>query len=318
MRIKPLYLLNIVLTIVLLTSLLVNVSLNRSGIASTDEYDPWVDMNDDGIIDIFDLVTLAQRFGTIGTPINKTALLLELQSRIDSLNASLLDLEAFLLTRMGNLNTSLIELQFRVDSLNASVVDLEAYLETSIKDLNASIVELQSEVAFLKAEIGTLDAYFVSLNASLVELQFRVESLEARIPSKGLISISPTAFTPRTEQSYYKDLLYLKGTGYFETWLQLPHGVTVTNMTAYLYDSSPDGGVCVVIHRYNMTNGETWNLAQVFTGRSETPGKIVLYDDTIDLATIDKTCTYAVSVFITLDTESLRMEGVQIEYKYLP
>lgn len=43
---------------------------------STAEYDPWADMNDDGQIDIYDVAYVASEFGTTGTPINKTALLL--------------------------------------------------------------------------------------------------------------------------------------------------------------------------------------------------------------------------------------------------
>jgi len=49
------------------------------------EYDPWADTNDDGLIDIRDITHLAMKFGTSGTPINKTDLLLELQSRVEAL-----------------------------------------------------------------------------------------------------------------------------------------------------------------------------------------------------------------------------------------
>jgi len=52
-------------------------------------YDPWVDTNDDGIINYQDLGNMATRFGMSGTPINKTDLLLELQTRIDMLNSTL-------------------------------------------------------------------------------------------------------------------------------------------------------------------------------------------------------------------------------------
>ena len=76
---------------ILLGSLLVNnVILAQTG---SSEYDPWADINDDGIIDMYDLAYLGKLYGTTGTPINKTALLLELQSRIDSLNASLIELQ---------------------------------------------------------------------------------------------------------------------------------------------------------------------------------------------------------------------------------
>jgi len=48
-------------------------------------YDPWLDYNDDGKIDILDIAATAKAYGTTGTPINKTALLLELQSRVEAL-----------------------------------------------------------------------------------------------------------------------------------------------------------------------------------------------------------------------------------------
>jgi len=52
------------------------------GVTSSAEYDPWMDVNDDGIIDIVDIVNLAIRFGEEGTPINKTELLLDLLERV--------------------------------------------------------------------------------------------------------------------------------------------------------------------------------------------------------------------------------------------
>jgi len=39
-----------------------------SGSQTTHQYDPWADINDDGIIDIFDLVPAAISFGTTGDP----------------------------------------------------------------------------------------------------------------------------------------------------------------------------------------------------------------------------------------------------------
>jgi len=65
------------------------------------EYDPWYDLNDDGRIDILDLVSASHKYGATGMPINKTALLLELQAKIDSLNASLVELQS----RVGDLET---------------------------------------------------------------------------------------------------------------------------------------------------------------------------------------------------------------------
>ncbi len=55
-----------------------NVILAQSG----GEYDPWIDTNDDGIIEILDLTYLGEIYGTAGTPINKTELLFDLLDRV--------------------------------------------------------------------------------------------------------------------------------------------------------------------------------------------------------------------------------------------
>jgi uncharacterized coiled-coil protein SlyX len=90
------------------------------------EYDPWADINDDGIIDILDVVLVTNKYGSTGMPINKTALLLELQARIDSLNASLLDLEAYFETRINTLNATLVEQQSRIADLETQLIILNA------------------------------------------------------------------------------------------------------------------------------------------------------------------------------------------------
>lgn len=74
--------------------------------ATTDGgYDPWVDTNDDGIINYQDLGNLAIRFGTLGTPINKTDLLLELQSSLQNLNDTLVELQSIMETFLPNNET---------------------------------------------------------------------------------------------------------------------------------------------------------------------------------------------------------------------
>ncbi len=80
------YLISIVLSMLTLTPI--------SSQQAPGEYDPWFDINDDGKIDIKDVASVAVKYGSEGTPINKTALLLELQTKIETLNASLLSLEA--------------------------------------------------------------------------------------------------------------------------------------------------------------------------------------------------------------------------------
>jgi len=78
-------LLNIILATFLLTALIYNVVISRSADwEPLCSYDPWVDFNDDGIIDVFDKVAVGCSFGSEGTPINKTAFLLELQDRVEA------------------------------------------------------------------------------------------------------------------------------------------------------------------------------------------------------------------------------------------
>jgi S1-C subfamily serine protease len=62
--------------------------------SSRHEYDPWLDLNDDGKIDILDISKIAMAFGKTGTPINKTDLLLELQSKLQALEAKVEALQA--------------------------------------------------------------------------------------------------------------------------------------------------------------------------------------------------------------------------------
>lgn len=95
---------------------------------TTPEYDPWKDINDDGYIGIDDIVSVAENFGALGTPINKTALLLELQSKVESLNASVLQL----LSEVASLQTELALLKTDFADLNASLAELQSIVETRI------------------------------------------------------------------------------------------------------------------------------------------------------------------------------------------
>lgn len=83
MKITPLALINVILATVLLTSVFfMNTTLttSRSGndvkatgassysATNTNGYDPWIDTNHDGTIDIYDIIAVASRFGTSGDP----------------------------------------------------------------------------------------------------------------------------------------------------------------------------------------------------------------------------------------------------------
>ena len=61
------------------------IPTNSMSTTGTGEYDPWLDTNDDGEIDIYDIVAMCNIYGTKGTPINKTELLLDLLERVEAL-----------------------------------------------------------------------------------------------------------------------------------------------------------------------------------------------------------------------------------------
>jgi hypothetical protein len=63
-----------VLTIACLTTVLLTVAPIRSGSPSAGEYDPWLDWNDDGEIDIKDVSRVARAFGTNGTSVSKASI----------------------------------------------------------------------------------------------------------------------------------------------------------------------------------------------------------------------------------------------------
>jgi len=107
-----------------LTATLFMIMPTRS--SSSRVYDPWIDINDDGKIDMMDIGYVCLAYGTNGTAINKTALLLELQSRVNILNGSLLDLEAYFETRINTLNATLVEQQSRIADLETQLIILNA------------------------------------------------------------------------------------------------------------------------------------------------------------------------------------------------
>jgi len=70
-------------------AILLTIAFIPTSSRQTGSYDPWLDINDDGTIDIRDLATIARAYGTSGTPLNKTALLLELQAKVKELEEKL-------------------------------------------------------------------------------------------------------------------------------------------------------------------------------------------------------------------------------------
>jgi len=52
-------------------------------------YDPWLDVNDDGQINILDLKLMRLAYGGAGVPLNKTEILLNLTDRVEALEPNL-------------------------------------------------------------------------------------------------------------------------------------------------------------------------------------------------------------------------------------
>jgi len=76
----------LVFTIIFASLFFVNSTTSIANLQA-GEYDPWLDLNDDGEIDIFDVVMVATAYDTSGKAFNKTAALLELQANIVTINA---------------------------------------------------------------------------------------------------------------------------------------------------------------------------------------------------------------------------------------
>jgi hypothetical protein len=140
------------LIVVALVTFCLTVSLfsiiPRSSSQGIHDYNPWLDINDDGVIDGSDIIMMARAFGAGGDPVNKTALLYdvnatftELLSEIDSSNASLTDLRNRVTALEENnmmTNASLVQLLSRIDSLNTTLTNRINDLETEIAILNAT------------------------------------------------------------------------------------------------------------------------------------------------------------------------------------
>jgi len=188
-----------VLVIVCVTAALFAVipSMGSTSIAGT--YNPWLDWNDDGKIDIKDVSSVAKIYGTNGDPVNKTALLIEtnatftaLISEISAMNSSIETLNstyAFLETKVDNVETdlyfvngSVVELGDIVGELNGSLEilrnsfgALNQTLQSSIDTLNQT---LQNALDEMNASLGSLGNKIDDLNQTMVTLESKVNALE--------------------------------------------------------------------------------------------------------------------------------------------
>ena len=95
------------------------------GSPDAGDYDPWLDINDDGEIDMRDVGAVARAFGSSGTAINKTELLLGLQEKIDILNATIMELENTVIY-MNNTVTHLNETVVYLNSTGLGAPDYDS------------------------------------------------------------------------------------------------------------------------------------------------------------------------------------------------
>lgn len=111
---------------------------STKGSSNSLPYDPWLDLNDDGIIDIYDITWLCAYYDISGTPINKTELLL-------------------------NVNDTYTELLSKIHSLNASLVSLQEKTD----NLEALFAGQQSQIASLLEIVGALEANYSAMNLTI-------------------------------------------------------------------------------------------------------------------------------------------------------
>lgn len=141
------------------------------------EYDHWYDINDDGSLDMADISLLIDNFMASGTAINKTALLLELQERLDALNASILLLE----NDVDSLQDSYDALKLRVTALEGDV----ASLQDGLSDLQSQLTSLETYVDGVVIgftnDIVALEMGLIMVNGLIIDLTTQMTSLEGRV-----------------------------------------------------------------------------------------------------------------------------------------
>jgi hypothetical protein len=116
-------------------------------VSSVHSYDPLLDVNDDGVINIVDLSKVAAAFGKSGTPINKTALLLGAGANVYHFNSTYDD------TQVTTTSTDYVDMPYMSVSItiqNTSVIVIMFSAEATIGDAGQGI--------FVGANVGGTDA----------------------------------------------------------------------------------------------------------------------------------------------------------------
>ena len=158
---------------------------------------------------------------------------------------------------------------------------------------------------------------------AITGLESRVETLEEQIPERGFISIPGTQFLPqRISDTYFRNFTDIRpnsGWNYWWASLQLPHGVSVTNMTAFLFDGIDYGYLRLELLGFNLTrNSLLGSMAEVETSLEGKSSEVqVLYDDTINYGNIDnENCEYGFRLFLSNLATTNGIRGIIISYEY--
>jgi hypothetical protein len=105
-----------ILTTCLLTTVLFSVqpaqTANNYVPPTPGVYDAWVDINDDGQIDIFDIIYIATGFGTSGDPAKNVSI----ANWPATLNVNVTNMPVFKFDEQGNLNVTYIKSCFELSS----------------------------------------------------------------------------------------------------------------------------------------------------------------------------------------------------------
>ncbi len=295
----------------LLASLFVtNVLLANPG----GEYDPWIDTNDDGIIDIVDVAIMASIYGTEGTPINKTELLLELEARLDSLNWTLIN-EYY--------NKSISDSRFAQLAHTHSGSDISGGT-LGVDEILLGTAEGNSVIYFYEDGIpkgeyiywqDSADRFVLSddiwIGGSVNAYSFTMQ------PKTRYYSIPGSAWLPYRENYVcYRD--------YRETWtttpsvsrwyapVNLPHGAVVTELRAWVMDNDASWDITVYLTR--QAEGSTAHMAVGdSTGASSSYQQLV--DSSISYNPIDnQNYAYFVYAYLRSGNSAHKLNKVCITY----
>jgi hypothetical protein len=197
---------------VMIAALLVGTTSSTSTTGIRD-YNPWCDLDDDGDIDIYDIVDMANRYGTTGTPVNKTELLYNVSNTYTAL-----------LTQIASLQTQL-------DSQNDTLSLLHTWLDANV----TKIAELQDSLMILNAtKLGApdYDSEWVVMPAGASSIfTHNLSTTNVLVYLLG----KKNGISPYIHQKEYGGLMNTLGSQIGVYWYDL----TATTLTVYRHAQGP-------------------------------------------------------------------------------